>query len=159
MVTVSQAKSALTEAYDAGAAEVWRQVEAGETPSLNAGDIIILLSRIAALNKARMGNPYATPRQKAHSSLRNSQSSNPRFLEELVEHRLEQTSALDLLTRRLQRQPTETELAAYARALIRMARHHETRFEGLGYCGLQAVQQWPELTSIERRLDWEVQED
>ena len=159
MVTVSQAKAALTEAYDAAAAEVWRQVEAGETPSLNAGDIIILLSRIAALNKARMGNPYATPRQKAHSILRNSQTSNPRFLEELVEHRLEQTSALDLLARRLQRQPTKAEVEPYSHALGRMTKHHEIRFEGLGYCGLQGVQQWPELASIERRLDWEVQED
>lgn len=158
MATIKQTYGALMDAYSAAAAEVWRQVEAGETPSLNAGDIITLLSLIAAHHKAR-GHHDRTPRQKAHAALRNNQTSNPRFLEELVEHKLAQASARDLLSRRLQREPTEAELTAYARALGRMGKHHEVRFEGLGYCGLLGVQQWPELASIVRSLDWEVQED
>ena len=154
MASVKQANEALEDAYLAAATEMWRQVEAGETPALSAGDTIFLLAKIAEVFKTRQRG--VTRRQKAHANLRKCQSSIPRFLEEMMTWKADEKSASELLTERLGRPPSDTELSTYKKALGRNSRHYEMRCEGLGYCGQQGIRQWPELAAVERRLDHEV---
>lgn len=159
MAAISKARLALEGAYEAAAAEVWRQVEAGEAPYLSPKDIVTLLSHMAALKQERQGRIHLTHRQYAHNSLSGMQKDVPKFLEEVVEWRLGEAPAADILGRRLGRPPTPKELSTYSQALARARARHEARFAGLGYSGLKAVQLWPDLASVIRQQDWEEQED